>query len=107
MRGVMRGALKILGLIALVLAAYVAFWFHQDDRARAEATAFCDSVAIGAPMSAAAEKLAAMPGVRHGFMKSEGTYFASFRGPIFNAYTCEFKIAGGKVASKGLVEPKD
>jgi hypothetical protein len=103
----MRSALMIVGFVVLALAAYVAFWFHQDDRARSAATDFCDSVAIGSPMSAAAEKLAPMTGVRHGFMKSEGTYIASFRGPIFNAYTCELKIAAGKVTSKGIVEPID
>ena len=103
----MRSGWMIFGFIALALTAYVAFWFHQDDRARSAATAFCDSVPVGSPMSAAAEKLAPMTGVRHGFLKSEGTYFASFRGPIFNAYTCELKIAGGKVASKGVVQPVD
>jgi len=103
----MRRVLKILGFLALVFAAYVAYWFHQDDRARTAATAFCESVAIGSPMSAAANKLSGVPDVRHGFMQSESTYIANFRGPIFNAYTCELKIADGKVVSKAVVEPVD
>ena len=103
----MRSALKILGFLVLVFAAYVAYWFYQDHRAHTAASAFCDSVAIGSPMSAAADKLGGMPDVRHGFMKSESKYLAIFRGPIFNAYTCELKIADGKVASKAVVEPVD
>ena len=103
----MRRALKVVGFIALVLAAYVGHWFYQDNRAHTAASAFCDSVAIGSSMEAAADKLASMSDVRHGFLKSESTYFASFRGPIFNAYTCELKIADGKVASKAVVEPAD
>lgn len=103
----MRTALKIFGFITLVIAAYVAHWFWQDSHAREAASAFCDSVAIGSPMDAAAEKLGSMPDVRHGFLKNESTYFAIFRGPIFNAYTCELKIADGKVTSKAVVEPVD
>jgi hypothetical protein len=102
-----RATLTVLGVLALALAAYVAYWFYQDDRARTAANAFCDSVTIGSGMSAAADRLKAMPDVRHGFIQSESTYFASFRGPIFNAYTCELKIADGKVASKAVAEPVD
>jgi hypothetical protein len=103
----MRTTLNVLGFIVLVIAAYVAYWFYQDGRARDAATAFCDSVAIGSPMSAAADKLGGRSDVRHGFMKSESTYFAIFRGPIFNAYTCELKIADGKVTEKRVAEPVD
>ena len=103
----MRGALKIVGFLVLVFSAYVAYWFYQDDRARTAASAFCDSVAIGSPMSAAADTLAGRSDVRHGFMQSESKYLAIFRGPIFNAYTCELKITGGKVESKAVVEPAD
>jgi hypothetical protein len=103
----MRSALKVLGFVALVFAAYVAYWFYQDDRARSAATAFCDSVAVGSPMGDAADKLGGRSDVRHGFMKSENKYLAIFRGPIFNAYTCELKIADGKVAEKRVVEPVD
>ena len=107
MKRALRSALTFFGFIVLALAAYVAYWFLQDGRARSAATAFCDSVAIGSPMSAAADKLVPMPDVRHGYMPSDGVYIASFRGPIFNAYTCELKIADGRVTGKAVVEPVD
>jgi hypothetical protein len=103
----MSTVLKIFGVLVLAFAVYVAYWFYQDDRARSAATAFCDSIAVGSPMGAAADALAGKPDVRHGFMSSESVYIASFRGPIFNAYTCELKIADGKVTAKSVVEPVD
>ena len=103
----MRTLLKIVGVLVLLFAAYVAYWFYQDDRARTAASAFCDSVATGSDMAAVEAASNTAKVARHGYMQSESVYIAIFPGPIFNAYTCELKMADGKVAAKSVVEPKD
>jgi hypothetical protein len=103
----MRTLAKIVGVLVLLFAAYIAYWFYQDHRARTQSSAFCDSVAVGSDMAAVESAASAAKVARHGYMQSEGVYLAIFPGPIFNAYTCELKMAGGKVAAKRVVEPKD
>src|SRR4051812_43657187 len=103
----MRTLLKIAGVLVLAFAAYVAYWFYQDHRAHSAASAFCDSIAAGSDMAAVEAASSAAKVARHGYMQSESVYVAIFPGPIFNAYTCELKMADGKVTAKRVVEPKD
>lgn len=103
----MRFALKLLAGIAGLFIAYVAYWQYQYRRAETSANQFCASVTVGSEVSKTVALLQAQDGVRHGFQDNESRYIVLFKGPIFNAFTCELALADGKVVSKRVLEPVD
>jgi hypothetical protein len=93
----------VIGCLVLAFVAYFVQWEFQHRRSQAAATDFCDSVPLGSEISKTQALLDAQTAVRHG-MTSSGTYRVIFKGPIFNAFTCELAVADAKVTAKRVAE---
>lgn len=100
-------AAKIGGVFLLAFVAYGAYWQYQYQRAEADANDFCAGSAVGSDIAATIARATAIPGLLHGFQENETRYVAVFRGPIFNAFTCELTVANAKVTASRVVEPSD
>jgi hypothetical protein len=100
----MRAVGEVLGIVAALFAAYVAYWIYQDRRAESAANEFCNALAIGSRPSEAIERAKAAG--RRTIEKPDGVAFL-FQGPIFNAYICELSVADGKIARKQVTAMED
>ena len=100
----MRAVGKVLGIVAALFAAYVAYWIYQDRRADSAANEFCNALAIGSRPSEAIERAKAAG--RRTIEKPDGVAFL-FQGPIFNAYVCELSVADGKIARRQVTAMED
>jgi hypothetical protein len=100
----MRAVGKVLGTVAALFSAYVAYWIYQDRRAESAANEFCNAIAIGSRASEAVER--AKTANRRMLEKPEGIAFL-FQGPIFNAYLCEVTVADGKILRRQIIAMED
>jgi hypothetical protein len=103
----MRTTLKVLVIIALFVIGYVAYWQYQYKRAESAANDFCATVELESDIARTIELLGAKETMHHGFQENQSRYVVIFKGPIFNAYTCELALTDRKVTSKRVVEPVD
>ncbi|HEV7799662.1 MAG TPA: hypothetical protein VGP15_01170 [Burkholderiales bacterium] len=103
----MRTTLKVLVVIALFVIGYVAYWQYQYKRAESAANDFCATVELESDIANTIELLGAKETMHHGFQENQSRYVVIFKGPIFNAYTCELALTDRKVTSKRVVEPVD
>ena len=106
----MRGAKWTFGILAFFVcafAAYYGYWTYQYNAAKSAANTFCASATMGSDVSTAITRAEAA-GIRHGLRSSEDPgHVFHFRGPIFNAFTCELSVSAGKVTLTRVVQPSD
>ena len=100
----MRTFAKLVAIVVLLFAAYVAYWLYQDHSAQIAANQFCDGIASGSRVSEAMARARAAG--RRVLQKQDGVAIL-FQGPIFNAYVCEVAVANGKVVRRQVTAMDD
>jgi hypothetical protein len=98
---------QTLVIIALFVIGYVAYWQYQYKRAESAANDFCATVELESDIAKTIALLGAKETMHHGFQENQSRYVVIFKGPIFNAYTCELALTDRKVTSKRVVAPVD
>ena len=93
-------------LLVLSFAAYVAWGLYANNRAAAQATAFCQRVKPGEDIARVLERAKGEDPPDRSF-QHEGAWHFYWLGMIFNAQECEVAIAGDRVRSARVVAHED